>query len=239
MLARTLFFIVSLSLLVPLSSNAKTWSNSYISFDLPERWDCHLEGTEWICNSLIKENSQEAIIILTAKEVGPADSLQEYERHLKTPRTVPDQSGKPTRSQVKHVKRTKINNHEWVDGMHLGSEIPSYYTRYLATVKDRLALLVTFSAHQKHFTKYSTDFFRAISSLRVTGSNQLFNPSQAQAVPGSNETLGQNQQPALNLNDIEDYPSEPKQNNSGKIIALLVLIAAIAGFVIMKRKSKK
>ncbi len=51
--------------------------------------------------------------------------------------------------------------------MHLGSEIPHYYTRYLATVKGKIAVLVTFSAHKLHYTKYSSEFFRAIKSLRV------------------------------------------------------------------------
>ena len=52
--------------------------------------------------------------------------------------------------------------------MHLGSEIPNYYTRYLAAVKGRVAVLVTFSAHKKYYTKYSGQFFEAIKTLRVT-----------------------------------------------------------------------
>lgn len=51
--------------------------------------------------------------------------------------------------------------------MHLGSEIPHYYTRYLATIKGNIAVLVTFSAHKLFYTKYSSDFFRAIKSMRV------------------------------------------------------------------------
>ena len=39
-------------------------------------------------------------------------------------------------------KKYNINDHPWLDGLHLNSEIPGYYTRYLATIKDQLAILV-------------------------------------------------------------------------------------------------
>jgi hypothetical protein len=50
--------------------------------ELPEIWKCGLEQTEWICRSNIDKESKEAIIILTAKEAGPMDSMEEYEKHL-------------------------------------------------------------------------------------------------------------------------------------------------------------
>ena len=54
-----------------------------------------------------------------------------------------------------------------MDGIHLGSEVETYYTRYAATVKDSLGILVTFSAHKDHYSKYSNDFVKAIQSLKV------------------------------------------------------------------------
>ena len=56
----------------------------------------------------------------------------------------------------------------WVDGMHDGSEVTGYFTRYMVTVREKVAVLVTFSAHKEHFSKYSEDFRMAIDSLRVT-----------------------------------------------------------------------
>ena len=72
--------------------------------------------------------------------------------------------------------------------MHLGSEVPYYYTRYLATVKVQIAILVTFSAHQRYYTKYSNDFFKAILSLRVNAPNKI-GTGLAPMRPGS-ESLG-------------------------------------------------
>ena len=158
--------------------------NSYVSFELPSRWSCRLENTAWICRYIIntkcaqkmangkscraqKNKTKEAIIILAAKEIGPKDNLKAYYKYLMKTRPIVTQTGKRSTSRLVHSKVIKIQNHKWVDGMHLGSEIPHYYTRYLATVKGKIAVLVTFSAHKLHYTKYSSEFFRAIKSLRV------------------------------------------------------------------------
>jgi len=59
-----------------INSQAKLFSNSYVSFELPPRWDCQSEATEWICRSEQKSDAQTAIIILTAKKVGPTEFQQ-------------------------------------------------------------------------------------------------------------------------------------------------------------------
>jgi hypothetical protein len=233
------FLLLSLLLwLVPFSAHAKLFRNAYVSFELPNRWECHLEGTEWVCSSQLKDSSREAIIILTAKEVGPSDTLEAYEAHLKTPRVIPGQKGKPNKSQVKHVKRSQIAGHVWIDSMHLGSEIPSYYTRYLATVKERLAILVTFSAHQRHYSKYSQDFFKAIQSLNVIASKSLFDVTKnAPTVPGG-EIIGPPGGVGIDMDPGTELPPEPTGGGGGlKIIGLALLIAAIGGYLLLKKRS--
>lgn len=186
-----LLLILSIVLLgSPSMSQAKTFTNSYVSFTLPKSWDCYLENTAWICRySLpkscsskqamqkkqckdLKKKTKEAIIILTAKEKGASDSFGSYQTHLKTPRTIRTRKKTKAKSKVIHVKNVKIGKgkHKWVDGFHLGSEIPYYYTRYLATIKGNIAVLVTFSAHKLHYSKYSKAFFAAIKSLEVVAS---------------------------------------------------------------------
>jgi hypothetical protein len=163
---------------------AKVFRNSYVSFELPDKWDCYLENTAWICRYAIsksclgpssnskacqeqRKKTREAIIILAAKEVGPKDSFNAYYDHLKKPRPIVMKEGKRSSSKIIHTKAINIAKHKWIDGMHLGSEIPHYYTRYLATIKGNIAVLVTFSAHKRFYTNYSNEFFRAIKSLRV------------------------------------------------------------------------
>lgn len=162
---------------------AKLFQNAYVSFQLPDNWGCELDGTEWVCVDKFSKKykeKKEAVIILTAKEKGPSDSLQVYESHLKTPRKLKNSQGKKYSSQIKIVKQRKISNQLWVDGLHLGSEVQNYYTRYLATVKGQISMLVTFTAHKEHYSKYSGDFIRAIQSLRVIASSQILSGSKNQ-----------------------------------------------------------
>ena len=150
------------------SALAVTFNTSYVSLEIPENWTCISENVNWICfNKLNKRLAREAVIILTAKEIGTQDNLPEYLRYLKQKKTYTNKKGKVIVSKVFHSKQRTIAQHPWVDGFHLGSEIASYYTRYLASTKKNLAVLVTYSAHQKLWKKYSSDFNKSILSLRL------------------------------------------------------------------------
>src|SRR5258708_30991350 len=102
-------FSLLVAVIISSSAQAKLFHNAYVQFELPDRWECNIEGTEWICNSDSKIDSKESIIILTAKEVGPQDSFPIYENYLKTPKPVQLANGKTVLSQVKNVRNRKIN----------------------------------------------------------------------------------------------------------------------------------
>ncbi len=163
-------FILYIVLFIFLSpAFAKKFSTDYVSFDLLNHWHCYPEGNEWICsNKLNQKKASEAMIILTAKQKGPMDSLSQYMAHLKRTRSIKGSSGKKSvQSKVFHTKQRAINGHMWVDGFHGSSEVPVFYTRYLVTIKEGLAVLVTYSAHKNHYKKYAADFARSINSLRL------------------------------------------------------------------------
>src|SRR6185312_5686077 len=90
------------------------------------------------------------------------------------------------------AKERMISNQMWIDGMHLGSEVGPYFTRYLATIKDKIAILVTFSAHKEQYTKYSADFIKAIESLRVVATKDSLGDRGGGVGfgPGVGETIG-------------------------------------------------
>ena len=223
-------------------SQATLFRNAYVSFELPPNWSCNLEGTEWVCISQFSQKSKEAIIILTAKEVGPTDTFQTYTTHLKTPRTIPGPNGKPVTSKVYHVTPRQISNHQWIDGMHLGSEVGSYYTRYLATIKERIAILVTFSAHQTHYTKYSNDFLKAITSLRVVASKDLLENRASSRVGSNGESLAAPIGSVIPTDINSDNFPEEDSSLGGKTttyLGLLVLIIALGIYFYIKMNGPK
>lgn len=228
--------------LIPSLSYAKIFRNAYISFEMPDTWNCKLEQTEWVCRSDQAAQAKEAVIILTAKEVGPTDSFPLYDAHLKAPIPAPSKSGENILSKVQYPpKNVNINDQPWVDGLHAGSEVKNYYTRYLATIKDKIAILVTFSAHQNYYSKYAQDFFKTIQSLRVIATKELFaNRDLGPLRPGS-ETLGSGISAAM-PGDIVNSEDEGKSGGglfgqgTDVMIGGAILLLAIGGYIFTRMR---
>lgn len=219
---------------------AKMFRNAYVAFELPDGWNCTLETTEWVCRSQDPNSSREAIIIFTAKEVGPTDSFPIYEQTINSPRSLTTKSGANIQSQlIQKAKQVRINDSAWIDGMQKGSEIPNYYTRYLATIKERIAILVTFSAHRDHYAKYSNAFFNAINSLRVIASKGLLaNPTMGGgggAGPGIFSGGGGMGDGSM-MGDIPRAKSSKGGGLTKILLALGGLLVAAGGYFYMKRK---
>ncbi len=161
-----IIFMLS-AILITGSAFGKTFSNQYIQFDLPSGWQCSIEGSEWVCQSENKNRRKEAIIILAAKIRGAQDSLAAYQAYLNKAKTYQLPGGKMQRSEAKYTKLKSVNNHKWADALHLASEVPGFYTRYLATVKEDLGVAVTFSVTKDMYTSYQGIFDKVVATLRV------------------------------------------------------------------------
>jgi len=159
--------LVAVSLLIISSVEAKRFASKYCEFELPPGWQCALEGTEWVCQSQNKNRQKEAIIILAAKIRGSKDSLSQYQEYLKGTKAFKLPGGKTQVSEAKYTKMRNINNHRWVDSLHLASEVPGFYTRYVATVKEDLGVAVTFSVAKDHYGVYQPIFDKIVATLRV------------------------------------------------------------------------
>jgi hypothetical protein len=233
--------IALLPILLTSAAQAKPFRNAYISFELPPSWNCNLEQTEWVCRSESSKESKEAIIILTAKEIGPTDSFPQYEAHLNSPITMNLKTGGTAESKIVYKAKTvQINDQPWIDGLHMGSEVPNYFTRYLATIKGRIAVLVTFSAHKQFYTKYSNDFFKAVMSLRVIETKNLSNNPEIR--PGSGGSLGpgsfQNVMPQDMANPDDLGGNGGKGGNKMMLLLVAVILAATGIYVFFKKRKK-
>lgn len=235
------------TLLIPLIllaqlAEAKTFKNAYISFEMPETWKCTLEHTEWVCRNEGLTEGKEAIIVLTAKEVGPPDSFDAYTQHLSQPQTPPT-TNLPSKV-MKPPVQVKINEQTWIDGLHLGSEVGNYYTRYMATIKDRISILVTLSAHQNFYPKYSSEFVKVIQSLRVLATPNLLSQGGEALRPGSGGLFGGSPIQNPGMADANLAASDGQNsglNPSGEktkilFIGLGVLLLALGAYVIFKAR---
>lgn len=231
------FALLSLITLSFEVATAKQFKNAYISFEIPDRWNCILEATEWVCRSGDLNESKEAIIVLTAKEAGANDSFLIYDNYMKNAITATTKNGSTISSQVMSPPTQKqINGLTWIDGFHISSEIQNYYTRYMATIKEgKIAVLVTFSSHKEFYSKYTNDFFKAIDSLRVFATKASLQQQNVGANPGGLSPIA-----PLPVSDPIDpltpQVQKPAKNNKLYMIIGAVVLALIGVFLLMKKK---
>lgn len=146
---------------------AKRFSNQYLEFDLPNSWECVLEGAEWVCQSTNAERKKEAMIVFAAKNRGPKDTIEEYQAYLKKPKNFLLPGGQTLVSEPKYANVVEVNGQKWVDALHLASEIPGFYTRYMATSKEDIGVVVTFSVSRDSYARYKGPFDKMVSSIRI------------------------------------------------------------------------
>jgi hypothetical protein len=141
------------------------FATSYFSFDLAPGWRCELEDTEYVCNPPGKAPFP-AIVIMAMKERNEKDRGDEYEAHLRQPQPIKLADGSSGLSEVKFVRRTTIGGKEWIEALHIGSEVPNFHTYYMATTTSLLGILVTMSVHRHHtdaFVRQLTEMMRSLS----------------------------------------------------------------------------
>ncbi|MCT4640755.1 MAG: hypothetical protein N4A33_00555 [Bacteriovoracaceae bacterium] len=230
------------SLLLSTNVFSKTFSNQYTQFELPPGWECSIEGSEWVCQSENKDRKKEAIIILAAKIRGQNDSLQAYQAYLKKGKTFQLPGGKFQKSEPKYTKLKVINKHQWADALHLASEVPGFYTRYLATVKEDLGVAVTFSVTKDMYNVYQGIFDNVVATLRVF--RQKKNNLAVTKLKNRNKDANFDDAVFVDEGDtfnIAQGKSKKGKSSSGEddFTLLLLIAAAVGGFIYMKKKKKK
>ena len=235
--------LVTTIIALPIAGFSRTFKNNYISFEMLDTWKCQLEQTEWVCRSEDPQEAKEAVIILTAKEKGPTDTFPLYENHMNNPITSQGKSNMMTSGVVYKSVGSRINDQQWLDALHTNSEVQSYYTRYLATIKDQIAILITFSAHNKYYSKHSTNFNNTVRSLRVIASKDLLSRPDLGPLRGAGETLGAGigqAMPADLLAAEDDSRSSKKSifRNPAVLGFGFIVLAAIA-YILMRLRKKK
>ncbi len=240
-----LFLALALTFTQP--AQASKFANQFVEFELPNAWVCLLEGAEWVCqNQQDKEKKKDAIIILAAKIQGDQDTLDQYLAYLKNPKVYTTAQGKQVTSDVRYSNNKTIGDKSWVDALHLESEIPGFYTRYLATVTDGIGVLVTYSVNKNKYQEYAPIFDSMVSSLKAFRHEGGLN-----AAPASSDLFKNTKVPAGVTGDtvfgnIQGADEGKKTKAAGGLAALLddpmvfyggiALVALVAITIIKKRR---
>jgi hypothetical protein len=238
-----LFLSIFIALSFTSQVEAKRFASKYCEFELPAGWECALEGSEYVCQSENADRKKESIIILAAKIRGEQDNLDEYMAYLKKTKSYNLPGGKKQVSEPKNTKMSRINDHQWVDALHLASEVPGFYTRYLATVKEDLGVAVTFSVTKDLYSTYQPIIDKLISTLRVFRQKKNTDLSSlrsgnAQDPNFADATFNPNSALDMQVNRTKKRATDEGGSDDMMWIAAVVILGAV-GMLIMKGKKKK
>jgi len=225
--------------LTPRFAHAAKFANQFVEFEMPPQWQCTLEGAEWVCQNTVESKKREAIIVLAAKLKGDQDSLDQYLTYLKAAKTYTSVQGKPVKSEVKYAKTDNLNGDPWVDSLHLESELPGFYTRYLATVKKDIGVLVTYSIVKSKYQQYQADFEAMTRTLKVFRKEGApINVRPADAKPFDIQMpAGAISEGTVNPNGGSDSPIQVAAKQNKLPLLPIILVAAVVFFIWRRKRS--
>lgn len=231
----------------PLAEAAK-YSNAFTAFELPAGWACNQEGAEFVCQNTNELKKKDTIIVLAAKTATPQDTLDAYRLYLKSPKTWTGPQGKSVKSEPRSDKTVNVGGTMWIDALHMESEIPGFYTRYLATVKHDIGVLVTLSVASAKYKEYLTDFDAIAQSIQVFKKTEAAPvaaaPTGGGTVSGPNITLLPDNSAPTGVFQAPATPAEapakkgPRNASGDGLMLLLIIGGAVVVLILIKKKKQ-
>lgn len=223
-----LIFIL-LSWILP-EVSAKPLVTSYLSTEIPNNWVCTLQPSSvWACNTADPLQSKEALLVFAAKVAGPEDSLANYLVQFKTPKSLAGADGLPKPSQILVAQQQTLDGNPWVVAQHLGSELPGFYTTYLSTIKNGVAIQITFLVRQDRQPVHKPALDMALRYLKLKMHPQVLAALRAEEATTAS---------VANTTKASSQGRKPNWLMIGMVAATLSLIVATV-ISLLPRKKKK
>lgn len=224
-------------------------TTAYVSFEHPDGWRCELSQGVWICQSTLEPDRKESVVLSIATMATEWDTLDNYEAYLKQPRPIQDEDGNTLTSKVTYTRRRNINGIVWIDSLQFNSELPGFWARYVSTVHNKLAILITYIVSDENYKKLAPQFERMVSSLKPNSEFDL-NVASKQGdapIPGSakyggvqKEILKERLDLAKKREKTPKVDPQAEQAPAGNN-ALLVLVGAgaVIGLILVRARKRK
>jgi len=236
-----------LLLLACVAFGCRAWglSTAYMTFDHPDGWRCELSQGVWICQSTLENDRKESVVLSIATMATEWDTLDNYENYLKQPRPIQDEDGNTLMSKITYARGRNINGTTWVDSLQFNSELPGFWARYVATVHNKLAILITYIVSEQQYQKLAPQFERMISSLKPNAEFDL-NVASKQGdspLPGASKLGPGNTKDiiAQRLRPIkrEKKDAVPEEASGGGMRNLLLAVGGVAAVVLLLARARR
>lgn len=229
-------FILTLFLARPVLALKTT----YVAFDHPEGWKCDFTEGVWICQSTLDPDRKESLVMSIAALASEWDNIENFEDYLKQPREIKDDAGNAITSEISYTRRRNLNGHIWIDSLQHNSELPGFWTRYLATVNQRLAILITYIVSDEHYSKLAPQFERMVVSATLVNDSGGSVPSEQgeTALPGP-ERLGPSTDLLKSRLNVSKGDKTAQPDKGDSLALPLIVLAAAVTYLVWRRKKKK
>ncbi|MEZ4814002.1 MAG: hypothetical protein R3A80_02200 [Bdellovibrionota bacterium] len=227
----TLFFVLSFV------ASAKTFKSKFVSLELPPNWDCQQEELDWVCQPENVNLRNEALVVVVTKAANPNDdSLAKYEEYLKSPKQMRDLVGNSYTTDIKYTKQKKIGDQIWVDSLQIGSEVPGFVSRYVTSIKEQVAALISYHVAESVFPKWAEVLDKMLSLP-----NYVLIPRRLRKLCSQNMKLFGNRPGAMGQRKptaTQDKLKEPESTSGDLMMNILgaAMILGAVGFLIYKKR---
>jgi hypothetical protein len=224
---------------------AAKFANPFTEFEMPPQWSCNLEGAEWVCQSSNGDKRGEAIMVVLAKIRGADDNIASYLAYLKAAKSYNAPNGKSAKSDPIYAKSIQVANQEWVDALQKDSEIPGFQTRYFATIKEDIGVLVSISVLKEKYAAYLPQIDDMVKTFKVfrkkdsapppSNSGSILDMSKVPNMPTDSTVFGQagtNQQ----IQGGGAGGKKPAGGGEGGLGLLALVGAGAVGFLVWRKK---
>lgn len=224
------------------TASAKTFKSKFVTLELPPNWDCQQEELDWVCQPENVNLRNEALVVIVTKATNPSDdSLAKYEEYLKNPKQMRDLVGNTYTTDIKYTKQKKIRDQLWVDSLQIGSEVPGFVSRYVTSIKEQVAALISYHVAETAFPKWAEILDKMIDSAELRFDPKAFeelmrNSQNMKLFSGRGAGLGQRKPTAEQV--AAKTPEGTSDDLITTILGAAILVGALGFLIYKKRKSK-
>ena len=143
-----------------------------VAFTLPEGWQCAFKDDHyWLCHKgdpskAPGKTKPQAFLVHYGKRLGEKESLETYGSYLNQP-IVRTWNGKLFKSRLLFARKLKKDYTDWLDSLHLESELPGYYTREYVTLRHGMAIVLSFCVAHKSYEAHALQIQELMDSVRI------------------------------------------------------------------------
>lgn len=229
-----LFFVVFST------ASAKTFISKFVTLELPPNWDCQQEELDWVCQPENVNLRNEALVVVVTKAANPSDdTLAKYEEYLKNPKQMRDLVGNTYTTDIKYTKQKKIRDQIWIDSLQIGSEVPGFISRYVTSIKEQVAALISYHVAESAFPKWAETLDKMIDTAELRFDPKAFEEimrSQNMKLFG-NRAGGAGQRKPTATQEALKEPEGESADLMMNILGAALIVGAIGFLIYRKRKN--